>query len=99
MLELLEDRTVLNSYTVGDVAHLVAAISDSNTHPGANTITLARCRTFTLEAANNTTNGGNGLPVTLAGNNLTIKGNGDTIRGPPTRVQDFASSMSPAGHH
>jgi hypothetical protein len=80
VLELLEDRTVLNSYTAGTVTDLINYISDANLHPGSNTITLVSNTTFTLTAPNNTTDGsGNGLPVIAANNSLTIQGNGDSI--------------------
>src|SRR5262245_19473962 len=82
VLELLEDRTVLNSYTAANVADLIADINAANAAHGSNTITLVANTTFTLTAVDNTntTDGsGNGLPVIAANNNLTIRGNGDTV--------------------
>jgi hypothetical protein len=77
VVELLEDRTVLNSYTAGTVADLIADINAANAAGGSNTITLAAAKTFTLTAVNNTEHGPTGLPVIR--DNLTIIGNGDTI--------------------
>jgi hypothetical protein len=103
MLELLEDRTVLNSYTAGTVTDLINDISDANLHPGSNMITLVANTTFTLTAVDNTntTDGsGNGLPVIAANDNLTIQGNGDTIARstasgtPAFRLLDVAAGAS-----
>ena len=79
VLELLEDRTVLSSYTAATVADLIKDINLANHYGGSNTITLATCKTFTMTKADNPTNGGNGLPAIAAKNNLTIQGNGDTL--------------------
>ena len=94
MLELLEDRTVLNSYTAATVAQLVADINAANLHGGSNTIALVAGNTFTLTAVNNTTDGPTGLPVIAANDNLTIKGNGDTIAGarPRERLRSASST-------
>src|SRR5262249_59336841 len=63
-LERLEDRTVLSSYTASSVADLIADIKAANAAGGSNTITLAPGKTFTLTAADNTTDtGATGLPV------------------------------------
>jgi len=101
VLELLEDRTVLNSYTAGKVVDLINDISNANLHPGSNTIALVANTAFTLTAVDNTTdNGGNGLPVIAANDNLTIQGNGDTIARstasgtPAFRLFDVATGAS-----
>jgi hypothetical protein len=77
--EPLEGRTLLASWTAVSVADLIADINAANLAGGSNTITLAAHKTFNLTAVNNTTDGANGLPVIAAKNNLTIKGNGDTV--------------------
>lgn len=67
--------------TVSTVSQLVADINYANNTGGAVTINLAPGTTFDLTSANNSTDGGNGLPV-IGGTtsvNLTIIGNGDTI--------------------
>jgi hypothetical protein len=79
VLELLEERTVLSNYTAANVADLIADINAANLAGGSNTIAMVAGNTFTLAAVNNTTDGGNGLPIVVAGDNLTIVGNGDTI--------------------
>src|SRR5262245_18463153 len=78
-LEQLEDRALPSAYTAGSVADLIDDINAANLTPEADTITLAAGKTFTLTAVNNTTDGGNGLPVIAAGEKLTIIGNGGTI--------------------
>src|SRR5512142_1328004 len=63
------------------VGQLIADINYANQVGGAITINLAAGTTFDLTSANNTTDGGNGLPV-IGGTKavaLTIIGNGDTI--------------------
>ncbi len=57
VLELLEDRTVLSSYTAATVADLIADINAANVAGGPNTIKLAAETTFTLTAVDNTTDG------------------------------------------
>jgi hypothetical protein len=99
-LEQLEDRTVPSSFTAATVTDLINDINYANAHPGSHTITLVAGNTFTLTAADNSTDGGNGLPVIAAKDNLTIQGNGDTIeRGtasgtPAFRLFDVASGAS-----
>src|SRR5271166_1811531 len=80
MLEVLEDRTNPTTFTLGngDVAGLIGAIQTANGDGQADTIVLASNGTYQLTAANNTTNGGNGLPV-ITSSNLTIQGSGATI--------------------
>src|SRR5262245_5941622 len=78
-VELLEDRTVPASFTASTVPELIADINAANLAGGPNTITLAPATTFTLTAADNAADGGNGLPVVAAGDELTILGNGDVI--------------------
>jgi hypothetical protein len=102
VVELLEDRTVLSSYTAATVADLIADINAANLAGGSNTITLAAGKSFGLTQADNTMSGdgANGLPVIAANNNLTIIGNGDTIarssaKGTPAfRLFDVAPSAS-----
>ncbi|HYT92632.1 MAG TPA: hypothetical protein VEL76_28205 [Gemmataceae bacterium] len=99
-LERLEDRTVPASFTAASVAELVADINAANLLGGANTITLAPGTTFTMTAADNATDGGNGLPVVAAGDDLTIQGNGDVIERsaaagtPAFRLFDVAAGAS-----
>jgi predicted outer membrane repeat protein len=82
-LEALEDRTLPSNYIAGNVSKLIADIGAANTAGGANTITLTAGATFTLGRADNATDGGNGLPVIAANNNLTIVGNGDLVQRDP----------------
>jgi hypothetical protein len=79
-LEQLEDRTVPSNFTAATVSDVIADINAANAAGGANSITLVAGTTFTLSAADNATDGGNGLPVITSGDNLTITGNGDTIQ-------------------
>lgn len=98
-LELLEDRCVPAAYSAANVTELVYAINDANLHGGDNTITLTAA-TFTLTAANNPVDGGNGLPVIAMGDNLTIAGSGNTIERstaagtPAFRLFDVAAGAS-----
>ncbi|HBI45295.1 MAG TPA: hypothetical protein DDY78_20955 [Planctomycetales bacterium] len=81
VLERLEDRTLLSSYTALTAADLIADINAANAAGGANTIMLA-AKThspYVLTAGNNYADGATGLPVIAANDNLTILGNGDTI--------------------
>jgi Right handed beta helix region len=57
----------------GDVACLIDAINQANTNGEANTITL-KAGTYTLTAADNNTDGPNGLPSVTS--TLTIRGQG-----------------------
>jgi hypothetical protein len=79
VLELLEDRRVLNSYTAATAAELITDIRAANSAGGSNTITLAPNTTFDIDAADNTINGPNGLPVIAANTNLSILGQGGDI--------------------
>jgi hypothetical protein len=96
-LEQLENRLLPSTYLASSVADLTADINAANLHGGANTIVLAQHTTFTLTAADNATDGANGLPVVAANDNLTILGNGDTIERstaagtPAFRLFDVAS--------
>ena len=89
-LEHLEVRALLASYTAGSVSDLIADINAANTGGGSNTISLTAPTTspYLFTAVNNGTKGGNFLPVIAANDNLTIVGNGDTIR--PTGKQKSA---------
>ena len=86
VLEPLDDRVLLTTYSAANVTALIADINASNKAGGSNTITLTAPTTspYNLTARNNTTNGGNGLPVIAANDILTILGNGDTIERPLT---------------
>ena len=67
--------------TASTVSQLIADINYANSAGGAITIRLAPGATFDLKSADNTTDGGNGLPV-IGGTkavDLTIIGNGATI--------------------
>jgi fibronectin-binding autotransporter adhesin len=81
VLEPLEPRALLTSYSAASVSALVADITAANTNGGANTITLTAATTapYVFTAVNNTTNGATGLPVIAANDKLTIVGGGDTI--------------------
>jgi hypothetical protein len=97
LLEALEARQLLASYTAASVADLIADINAANTAGGANTITLVAGTTFTLTS---TGNGSDGLPPIAANDSLGITGNGDTIarsthNGTPAfRLFDVASGAS-----
>ena len=83
VLEPLEARALLASYSAANVSSLIADITAANTAGGANTITLTAPTTspYALTTWNNDTSatGYNGLPVIAANDNLTIVGDGDTI--------------------
>jgi hypothetical protein len=67
----------------GDVAGLKSAINTANANGEADTINLATTSAYTLTAIDNSVNGSNGLPAInndAAGLDLTINGNGATIR-------------------
>jgi hypothetical protein len=78
-VERLEDRTVPSSVTAASVSDLIADINAANLAGGANTITLAAGKSFTLTAPSNT-GGATGLPAIAANDNLTIVGNGEVIQ-------------------
>jgi hypothetical protein len=56
---------------------LISAISTANSTAGAATVTLSGGCTYTLSAPDNSTDGGNGVPVIT--NTVVIEGNGATI--------------------
>jgi hypothetical protein len=86
-LEVLEGRDVPSTFYAATASDLIADINAANAAGGTNTIVLTAPTTssYFLAAANNYTNGANGLPVIsggtnrLAADNLTIIGNGNTI--------------------
>jgi hypothetical protein len=78
-LEPLEDRTAPANFTAANAAELIAATDAANLTPEADTITLAAGKTFTLTAANNSTEGATGLPVIAPGSTVSILGNGDVV--------------------
>src|SRR5579871_5888893 len=86
-LEALEDRMLPSTYYAATASDLIADIKAANAAGGANTIVLTAPTTspYILTAADNTTDGANGLPVISGGSskvtadNLTILGNGDAI--------------------
>ena len=77
-------------------AELVSAIATANSTSGGGTVTLASNCTYTLTGANNSTDGGTGLPVITG--KVSVIGNGATITrstssGTPTfRFFDVAKS-------
>ena len=81
-LKQLEDRTLLTGYNAANVTDLINDINAANTAGGSNTITLTAQTTspYVLTAVDNSTDGWTGLPVIAANDNLTIVGNGDTIK-------------------
>src|SRR5438874_494935 len=85
LIEQLESRCLLASFTATSVAELIADINAANAAGGSNTITLAAGTTFKLNAVVNGFNGSNGLPQISAGDNLTIIGNANTIQRSTTR--------------
>ena len=107
-LEQLEDRTLPSSFTAATVSDLIADLNASNKAGGSNTITLTAPTTspYVLTAVDNATDGPTGLPVisgggnTVAADNLTIVGDGDTIERstasgtPAFRLFDVASGAS-----
>jgi hypothetical protein len=98
-VEFLETRRLLASFTASSVGELITDINAANTAGGANTITLAPGATFTLSAPD-APGGPNGLPGIVAGNDLTILGNGVTVqrstaRGTPSfRLLEVAAQGS-----
>jgi hypothetical protein len=78
-LEALEDRTVPALFTAASVSDLITDINAANLTAESDTITLTPGTTFSLTAVTNYTNGPTGLPTVLAGEDLTIVGNGDVI--------------------
>ena len=105
VLEQLDHRVLPANYSAANVSALIADISASNAAGGANTITLTApiSSPYVLTALNNRTDGGNGLPVIAANDNLTIVGNGDTIErtlsdgfpsGTPYRLFEVAAGAS-----
>jgi hypothetical protein len=93
--------------TASTLSQLIADINYANSVGGAITINLAPGTTFDLKSADNTTDGGNGLPViggtkavalTIIGNGATLKriaviGRYSTIKN-PFRLFDVASGAS-----
>jgi len=88
------------NWVAKNVLDLIAAINAADAAGGVNTITLAPDKTFTLTTVNNTADGPNGLPVIVANNKLTIRGDGTTIMRskaagtPAFRLFDVASGAS-----
>jgi hypothetical protein len=71
-----------------DAPSLISAITTANGTPGGGTLTLTTGCVYTLESANNTTEGGTGLPVITG--SVTIQGAGSTItRSSATGVTAF----------
>jgi hypothetical protein len=68
-LEHLEDRDLPSTYSAANVTQLIADINAANTAGGANTIILTAPASspYVLTAANNSTDGGNALPVISGG--------------------------------
>jgi hypothetical protein len=77
-LETLEERCLLDAGgAVASTAGLIAAIKAANSSGSPTKITLAPGATFDFKTANNSTNGGNALPVVTG--NITVVGNDDII--------------------
>jgi hypothetical protein len=85
LLEHLEGRALLASFTAPTVSALIADINAANTAGGANTITLTAPTTspYLFTTANNANSGENFLPVITANDKLTVAGNGDTLEPAP----------------
>jgi hypothetical protein len=89
-VEELEDRTAPATLTVpaGDVTTLIQDINTANGNgQGSNIIELAAGATYTLAAPDNYWYGPDGLPAISS--NLTIEGNGATLRRDPTLRTPF----------
>ncbi len=67
-----------------DVSSLVSAIQQANGASGPTTLNLAGGCTYALTQLNNSTNGGNGLPVITTSQPVTIEGNASTITRNPS---------------
>src|SRR5262249_55941963 len=78
-MERLEERAVPAGYTAANVIQLIDSINAANATAEADTIALAAGTTFTLTSVDNTTDGPTGLPLILAGEDLTVVGSGDVI--------------------
>ena len=78
-----------NAATVScSTPNLISAITTANGTPGGGTLVLATGCVYTLESANNTTEGGTGLPVITG--NVAVQGAGATIaRSTATGVPAF----------
>jgi hypothetical protein len=91
-------QTAAGAAVACSVPSLVAAVNAANAAAGGGTVTLPAGCVYTLTAANNSTDGGTGLPVITG--NVTVQGNGATIARssaaatPAFRMFDVAS----AGH-
>jgi hypothetical protein len=98
VLEQLEDRMLLTNYTASTSSELIADINAANKAGGTNTITLATHGNFVYWAPYSTSDGsGNALPVIAANDNLTIIGNGNSIRRiTPRGVGEFIRFFSVA---
>jgi hypothetical protein len=71
-----------------DTPSLISAIATANGTPGGGTLVLSTGCVYTLASANNTTEGGTGLPVITG--NVTVQGAGATItRSTATGVPAF----------
>ena len=81
-----------------DTPSLISAIATANGTPGGSTLVLSTGCVYTLASANNTTDGGTGLPVITG--NITVQGVGATITRstasgvPAFRIFDVASGGS-----
>lgn len=67
-----------------DVSSLVSAIQEANGASGPTTLNFAGGCTYVLTQLNNSTNGGNGLPVITTSQPVTIEGNASTITRNPS---------------
>jgi hypothetical protein len=85
----------VNAVVPCSVTSLISAISTANTTPANSSITLTSGCVYALTAANNTTDGGNGLPVITG--QVSIQGSGATITRSGTaafRLLDVATGGS-----
>jgi hypothetical protein len=102
LLEQLEERSLLSSYSAASVFDLIADINAANSAGGTNTITLTAptASPYVLTVVNNSTDGATGLPVIAKNDMLTILGNGDTLERstasgtPDFRLFDVASGAA-----
>jgi hypothetical protein len=78
VLEVLEDRTLLNNYFASSPSQLISDIHLANGDGQVDTITLQSGTTFTFTSPSNGTDGGNALPQVTG--NITIAGNNDTLQ-------------------
>jgi hypothetical protein len=88
------------TWTAANAAELIAHVQEASTLSGADTIILSPGATYTLTAATDPADGGNGLAWCTDSAGLTIVGNGATIQCSPAkgtvpfRIFDVAAGAS-----